>query len=339
MEFNKKKKMPPESLLYTGELKQTTKIKHFQYNEDQLQKHVSHQELDSTMVDWFVVEGLQDVNTIDTFCSRYHVDPLVVEDILNVHQRNKIEQYNDYIFSVQRFNYVADGIIKYDYISMLLFNDKLITFSEQNNKFVTDILTRLESKESIIRHQKHKYLFYVICDMVVDEKYAVFYDLESKINDLENNLLDLDSRDEVQLYNIRKELLFIRNSASQLYDNLFTNKEITKVLQDPSSKKYYADLKDHILNLKEKTIFEIDVINNLYEMHINNLSRRMNSIMTTLTIFSAIFIPLSFVAGVFGMNFINFPILKNQYGMLFFLGICLIVPAIMVIFFKKKKWF
>lgn len=339
MSSNSKKKLPPETLLYTGNINRPTKISHVQYNDTQLNKYDKIQPLKENFVDWIVVEGLQDIKQINDLLNEYLVDPLIVEDIFNVNQRNKIEIYDSYAFAVQRYNYISEGKILYDYISILMFKDKLVTFSEENNFFVNDVYKRLETKSSIIRHQKINYLFYVLIDMIVDEKYDVFFQLEKDINLLEANLLDLDRKDELKLYKIRKELLFLRNSSTQLLDSIFLTKEVIKVLSDSSSKKYYLDLKDHLMNLESKTKFEIDVINNVYEMHLNNLSHRMNNIMTTLTIFSAIFIPLSFIAGVFGMNFINFPILQNPNGMLYFILICVIIPVIMLCYFKIKKWF
>lgn len=339
MVFTGKRKLPPESLLYTGNVKHPTKIRHFQYSEKDIQHYDHIKPLKDDKVDFFIVEGLQDVSIINDVCLGFGVDTLVIEDILNVHQRNKVEVFEEYIFLVQEYCYLSNGVVVYDYISVLMFEDKLLTFSEKNNQILNDIVLRLNDENSIIRHQKHRYLFYVITDMIVDEKYSAFYYLESKINDLENKLLELDSGDEVQLYNIRKELLFLRNSSTQFLENAFGNLEIINRLQDNDNKKYYADLKDHLVSLESKTKFEIDIINNLYDMHLNNLSRRMNSIMTTLTIFSAIFIPLSLFASIFGMNFTNFKILNNQYGLLYFIIICIITPLAMLLFFKKKKWF
>ena len=339
MNRNRKSKLPPETLLYTGNSNLPTTITHIQYNKKDLFTHNEKIDLRDDMIDWFIIEGLQDVNRVNSLCKEFGVDSLVIEDILNVHQRNKTELYENYIFSVQEYSYLVEDKIEYDYISILLFNDKLVTFSEKNNYFISHILERLQNTNSIIRNQGHSYLFYVINDMIVDEKYSVFFHVEDKIDELETNVMSLDRKDEFILYHLRKELLFLRNSSSQLYDNIFSIPEVSKRIQDVNSKKYYADLKDHLLDLREKTKFELDVLNHLYEMHLNNLSRKMNSIMTTLTIFSAIFIPLSFIAGVFGMNFANFEILTDPNGMVYFILICVLIPSIMLIYFKIKKYF
>ena len=335
----KVKKLPPESFIFTGEHANPTVIKHIQYNKQESIAFDSLKELKEDYVDWIIVEGLKDVDKVKDLCFGYNVDPLIVEDILNVNQRNKIELHKEYVFGVQRYSYFHQDAIMFDYISYLLFDDKLITFSEHNNLFITDILKRLEDKKSILRMQKHNYLFYVLYDMVVDEQLEVYNSIAMKIDVFERNLLSLKRQDEIELYKLRKEMIFVRSTCSQILDNLFRNSSIVSKVQDTKSKKYYIDLEDHLINLVDKAKYELDVITNIFDIYLNNMSHRMNNIMTTLTIFSAIFIPLSFLAGVFGMNFIEFDILKNENGLLYFIFLCLGVSGIMITYFRLKKWF
>ena len=335
----KVKKLPPESFIFTGEHANPTEIKHIQYNKQESIVFDSLKELKEDYVDWIIVEGLKDVDKVKDLCFGYNVDPLIVEDILNVNQRNKIELHKEYVFGVQRYSYFHQDAIMFDYISYLLFDDKLITFSEHNNLFITDILKRLEDKKSILRMQKHNYLFYVLYDMVVDEQLEVYNSIAMKIDVFERNLLSLKRQDEIELYKLRKEMIFVRSTCSQILDNLFRNSSIVSKVQDTKSKKYYIDLEDHLINLVDKAKYELDVITNIFDIYLNNMSHRMNNIMTTLTIFSAIFIPLSFLAGVFGMNFIEFDILKNENGLLYFIFLCLGVSGIMITYFRLKKWF
>ena len=335
----KVKKLPPESFIFTGEHANPTEIKHIQYNKQESIVFDSLKELKEDYVDWIIVEGLKDVDKVKDLCFGYNVDPLIVEDILNVNQRNKIELHKEYVFGVQRYSYFHQDAIMFDYISYLLFDDKLITFSEHNNLFITDILKRLEDKKSILRMQKHNYLFYVLYDMVVDEQLEVYNSIAMKIDVFERNLLSLKRQDEIDLYKLRKEMIFVRSTCSQILDNLFRNSSIVSKVQDTKSKKYYIDLEDHLINLVDKAKYELDVITNIFDIYLNNMSHRMNNIMTTLTIFSAIFIPLSFLAGVFGMNFIEFDILKNENGLLYFIFLCLGVSGIMITYFRLKKWF
>lgn len=339
MKLNYKKSVPPESLLYTGENVSDTSIRHVQYNKEQVNEFNERVSLDIDFVDWIIVEGLSNVDYITTLCREYRVDNLVIEDILNVNQRNKIEVFKDYIFAVQKYSYVEDSVLKTDYISLLLFEDKLVTFSEQHNLFISNILLRLQSPVSLIRKYQHDYLFYVIYDIITDEVLNVFHYITNKVAKLEENLLHLDREDELTLYNLRKELVYIRNYSNQLEENLFGNRFLMEKIKGDQTNKYFDDLKDHIVNLNEKVKTELELLKGIFDIYMNNNAHKMNQIMKTLTIFSAIFIPLSFTTGIFGMNFTNFPILQSDYGMLIFAGISLFIPIVMFVYFKRNKWF
>ena len=339
MTLNKKRSVPPESLLYTGEINSVTTIKHLQYNKNELIEHDKRESLNIDFVDWIIVEGLSDINVITSLCREYNVDNLVLEDILNVNQRNKIDVFDNYIFSVQKYNYVEDDVLKTDYISLLLFEDKLVTFSEQHNLFINNILLRLQSQDSLVRKYQHDYLFYVIYDIITDEVLNVYHYAAGQIDKLEENLLHLNREDEITLYKLRKELVYVRNYSNQLEENLFGNSSLIKRIKGKQTSKYFDDLKDHIVNLNEKSKTELELLKGIFDMYMNNNSHKMNQIMKTLTIFSAIFIPLSFITGIFGMNFINFPILQNENGLVLFMFISLIIPVSMLIYFKKNNWF
>lgn len=339
MRLINKKSVPPESLFYTGNVESKTTIKHLQYNMNEVLESEEKIALKEDYVDWIIVEGLSSIDKVTSICKEFSVDNLVIEDILNVNQRNKIEVYDSYIFAVQKYTYVEDSKLKTDYISLLLFKDKLITFSEQKNLFINTILKRVKIPNSLIRKFKHEYLFYVIYDIITDEVLHVFNYIADKVDKLEESLLDLDRNDELALYNLRKELVYIRNYSNQLEGNLFKNEDLLETVSNTKTSKYYEDLEDHIVNLNEKVKTEIELLNGIFDIYMNNNADKMNNIMKTLTIFSAIFIPLSFITGIFGMNFVNFPILSNDSGLLLFIGISIIIPIAMLLYFKKNKWF
>lgn len=339
MKFKSKKSVPPETLFYTGEHDSTTSIRHLQYNLKDYKEFDKKVAIDPEVVDWIIVEGLSNTVTVTSLCQEYNVDNLVIEDILNVNQRNKVEVFDNYIFAVQKYYYVEDDTLKIDYVSLLLFDDKLITFSEKHNLFITNILSRLKLPNSLIRKNKHDYLFYVLYDIITDEVLNVYYYVSEEVDKLEESLLDLDREDELTLYNFRKNLVDIRNYSSQLYDNLFRNQEVMKLLKSKETSKYYEDLEDHLVNLTEKAKTELELLKGIFDIYMNNNAHKMNQVMKTLTIFSAIFIPLSFLTGIFGMNFVNFPLLENDNGMLLFIIISLLIPTSMLIYFKKNDWF
>lgn len=332
-----KKSLPPETLVYTGRYKEKTTIHHIQYDEKGI-RTLKNVEVHPRLNDWILFQGLEDVQRIKKVCERFSVDPLVIEDILNVHQRNKVEIYENYLFSVKKFAYIQEDTIHHEYISMLLFEDKLITFQERKTTFFDSLIERLKSKVGNITRMGHDYLYYVILDTIVDENIAARKMLSNKIMILEQEMSNLDSTKQISLYNIRKELLFLKNSNRQMLLS-FSKQEYKKVpLIKENIHKYFEDLSDHIVRLDENIEIERELLSNLLDVQMSNVSNKMNHIMTVLTIFSATFIPLSFLSGVFGMNFVNFPILRNEYGLLIFLSMCILVAGFMLLFFKRKKW-
>ena len=339
MKFSSKISLPPESFLLTGEGNHKTTIRHLQYSLKEFNEFNEKVEIKDDAVDWIIVEGLNDVNAITSFCQNLNVDNLTIEDILNVNQRNKIEIYETYIFAVQKYTYIEDATLKTDYISMLLFENKLVTFSEKHNLFISNILARIKTPSSLIRKFKHEYLFYVIYDIITDEILHVFHYISDQVGKLEESLLTLQRNDELLLYNLRKDLVHIRNYSDQIKDNLFNNSILMARIVEEKTGKYYEDLEDHVVNLNEKVKTELELLRGIFDIYMNNNSHKMNQVMKTLTIFSAIFIPLSFLTGVFGMNFTNFAILRSEYGLSIFLGISVTIPVSMLIYFKKNKWF
>jgi len=340
MNYHIKLLKPPGTVIYTGKETKQTSITHIKYSEKQLAIFEDLQPFSSEQVDWISVEGLSDTERIKKICSDLSVDNLIIEDIFNTNQRNKLEIFDDYIFSVFKFVFLdKDNQIKYDYISILLFDNIVMTFSEVENRFKNEIITRLKDKNLQISKLHEDYLFYVIYDMIIDEELNVYHYINLQLEHLEDNIMNLGKKDQVDLYNIRKSLVFLKNHTSTLQEHASPLSLLQNKLFNVYLEKYFEDLSDHIINLRDKSFVSLEAINNLYEVYSNNVSNKANEIMKTLTIFSAIFIPLSFIAGIFGMNFVNFPILQNNYGLLIFAGICVLIPLGMLLYFKRKKWF
>jgi magnesium transporter len=334
-----KRKFLPGSLVYTGDTPKETSIRHVKYNDSSIIENDIVQELQDDVVDWIVVEGLSDVDRVKELCLSFRVDHLIIEDILNVHQRTKFEIFDDYVFIVVRYATNRNDQIQYDYMSLLLFHDCVITFTELEHPFVNDVLERLQNDESIIKTKRHDYLLYVLLDMIVDESIEVYSDIHKTLMDIEQDILSLDSSDQLLLYNIRKHLVFIRNLTVELEEHLTDELLDNHYFFEEHNMKYYDDVIDHVLNLHNRVVNDIESIKHILDVYINTMSNKMNQIMKTLTIFSAIFIPLSFIAGIFGMNFTNFPVLQQSWGMMFFLALCFIIPGIMIVYFYKKGWF
>ncbi|MBN2876547.1 MAG: hypothetical protein JXL85_02730 [Bacilli bacterium] len=340
MNFHLKLRKPPGTVVYTGTKLRNTTITHAQYSANNLVIYDDLKNFSTDNVDWVSVEGLADADKIKALCESLNVDNLVVEDIFNTNQRNKFETFNDYVFFVTKFAFLTEEKeIDYDYISLLLFNNKIITFSESENRFKQEIISRLKDKSLQISKLHEDYLFYVIYDMIIDEELNVLHYLNFQLEGLEENIMKLSKKDQVTLYHLRKNLVFLKNQTINSLDYAAPKSLLKNSLFNSYLKKYLEDLEDHMINLRDKSHISLESIRNLYDVYLNNESNRTNDIMKTLTIFSAIFIPLSFIAGIFGMNFVNFPVLQNPYGLLIFALICVLIPVGMLIYFKRKKWF
>ena len=339
MNLRSKKKTPPGTLMYTGQATKETTIRHIKYSGKSFKVLDQLEELDDNVVDWIVVEGLTNIDMIRGIGDEYKVDPLVMEDVLHVNQRTKVEVHDNHLFAVFKYPYLNEGEIAHEYVSILLFPNTIMTFTEDDNRFIDDVIVRIENKQSMIRTRSHDYLFYVLFDMIVDEAFDVLHTIEEQLEDIEEDLLQLTSDHQVQLYTLRKELLFLRALTGQIMFNVNHELFTKETYFHKDTVKFYDDVLDHVLNINSKVLTQIDNTKHILDVYMNHMSNKMNQIMTTLTIFSAIFIPLGFLAGVFGMNFVNFPILQNDLGLLYFTLICVFVPTVMLLYFKRKGWF
>ncbi|MBU1144946.1 MAG: magnesium and cobalt transport protein CorA [Firmicutes bacterium] len=333
-----KKNQPPGAAIYTGIHNVQTEISHIIYNDGMLET-ITDLTLMKDCVNWFIVKGLQDTAKIKSFCEQYNVDALVVEDILNVNQRNKLEFFDEYIFCVLSYAYLHENEIRHDYLSLLVFEDKVLTFHEHNVNLFDEMYKRLENHLGSIRKMKHDYLFYAILDTVIDNDIFVQKELSNRTFTLEEDIINLESTNQSDLYNSRKELLFLKSNIDPIYESFVKAEFKNTKLLSAQIYKYFDDLTDHLRRINDQITTERELLRNLLDVHINNVSNKMNAIMKTLTIFSAIFIPLSFLAGFFGMNFVDFPGLNSPNGIYVFAGSCLVIAVGMILFFKKRKWF
>lgn len=338
MNIKGKKFSFPGTLQYTGEHIRNTEVKQIIYNSDEYYIN-SNIELVDDSKEWIIVTGVSDSETIRKICEDNDVDTLVIEDILHVNQRNKIEVTENYVFAVLRCSFMDEGQIKHDYLSTLLIGNKVITFHEKETKLFDNVLSSLEKAHGDIRNMGADFLFYMILDTVVDSNIAVQNELSLQIDDLEEDIINLESSDQSKLYNARKELLYLKNSNTPLYESFVKGTLKSSSHIGSEIEKYMDDLFDHLARLNDDLNTQRELIRNLLDVYMNNISNRMNNIMKILTIFSATFIPLSFLAGVFGMNFDSMPLLSNDAGFMIFIGLCIGIIAFMLVYFKRKHWY
>jgi magnesium transporter len=329
---------PPGTIVYTGNSSLSTNITHYVYGENSLSTNDDLYNLSEDMTDWISVEGFNDINQIKEFCVNLGIDHLTIEDIFNVTQRNKFEVLDDHLFAVLKYISLENDVQTFKYISFIIKKDCIITFSDYTNPFVKEILERIKNDKALISKYYEDYLFYAIYDIIVDDQMEYLKHISDRLNEYESKVLDVNSSTGNKIYKMHRDLVILRNNIISLEENMAPEKLLeTEYISDEISK-YFTDLEDHLHNLYEKSNTLIEVCNSLIMLYSNQLSNRTNEIMKTLTIMSVIFIPLSFLAGVFGMNFTNFAILQDRYGLLIFGIISVIIPIVMLLYFKHKKW-
>lgn len=288
---------------------------------------------------WLNITGLNEISLIEKIGEKYDVNRLVLEDIVHVDNFPKIETYDNYIFAVLKMVYLKKGKIFYEHVSIILGGDMLISFQETEGDVFGSIRDRILNHDKSINTMDLDYLFYLLINAVIDNYFTVLENIGMSINVLEDKILDDQASLSGDIYTIRREIIKLKTSFSPIKEILNMKKHRQSALIDESVYIYFEDLRGQIEQVVEMIGIYKETINGLYEMHVANISNKMNSIMTTLTIFSAIFIPLSFMAGVFGMNFRVMPGLNNPSGFFIFMMGSALIAISMIIFFKRNKWF
>jgi magnesium transporter len=328
----------PKSLIYTGKHDAVkTTIRHYHYNDTGMKMSNGFKPMVGYK-SYIQVIGLSDIDKIKSLKSYYPVDTLTLEDIFNVDQRNKIEHKAEYVFSVFGVDFLHDETLKHDYMSLLLFSDTLITFHEKEPQFL-DAVHPLFTEVGALQKETIDYLFFHIIDIITDHHLDVYDHLSESAVTFESDILESRKLNQENVYTLRKNLLRLKNNVSPILEQF--NKLIDKnsPLINAENLPLFEDVRDHLKRLDERLNDLREMMRYLLDLYINNQSNTMNRIMTTLTLFSAIFIPLSFLTGFFGMNFTHFAVLDYQNALLIFVFLCIFLAVLMIMLFKKMKWF
>ena len=346
---SEKSGLPPGSLVHVGEVHEhENKITVIDYNKSTSEKRTieSIEELlpykNTDTVTWVIIEGLKDVSIIDAIGQHFDIHGLVLEDILNTHQRPKFEEFDDYLYIVIKAISLEDGAldIQYEQISLLLLNNFVFTFKEKPDEIFAPILNRLCNGKSHIRDQGADYLAYVIMDTIVDEYFALQDTFDELIESIEDKLLTNPSAQTLTtIQKIKRELIFLRRTVSPLRELLAAIQRSDSPLINERTKRYFGDIYDHSIRIIEAMESYRDLIAGMLEIYLSSVSNKMNETMKVLTVFASIFIPLTFIAGVYGMNFEYMPELKWKWGYPALWGVFIGVTVFLLMYFKKKKWF
>ncbi len=340
--------LPPGTLVHVGPKRTNKKtLELIQYDAKSIAEEQSDeaseilQKVDPKKVNWINIDGLHNVELIREVGNHFDLNTLMLEDILNVEQRPKIEEYDDHVifFPMKALNALAGNSIEYEQISFVLGSHFIISFQEKEGDLFDKLRGRLQDPGNRLRAKTSDYLFYRLVDTVVDNYYIVMEYIGEQVEDIEEEVyLNPTSKTIGRIQDIKKELIYLRKALYPTREALanLIREEYKQI--DRENIAFLNDVYDHIVQLIE--IFETyrDLVSNLMDMYMSTISNRMNEIMKVLTIISTIFIPMSFIAGVYGMNFAHMPELNWEYGYFATLGIMLMIMIGMLLYFRQKKW-
>jgi magnesium transporter len=297
--------------------------------------------LNNELVTWINIDGLGDLSVLRILGERFNLHPLALEDVLDTGQRPKVEQYDDYLFLVAKMIYLdKENEIGAEQVSIFLGKTFLITLQEEPEKDVFEpVRARIRSGKGRIRKAGADYLAYALLDSIIDHYYPVLESIGAEIDTIEDELIESPlARPVGSLHEHKRTLTQIRRMVWPLRDvtNLLLHEE--PGLIRPETKVYLRDCYDHSVQLMDLVESYRDVLSGLTEVHISSIGLRTNEIMRVLTVITVIFIPLTFIAGVYGMNFTHMPELSKPWGYAGCLLLMLTVAIGQLIYFKKRHW-
>ena len=343
----KKAGLPPGSLIYTGEKKQEqVQMNGFCFNSDTYEEF-DIQDISETFSDqkpdrvyWINITGLHDVQTIEKIGQQFKIHMLILEDILHTDQRPKLELMEEGLFLVLRMATVIPetSTIQWEQVSLILQKNHVITFQEYPRDVFEPVRQRIREHRGRIRESGADYLAYALIDAVVDHYYFTLEVLGERLESLEDQVItDPDSQVSQILYQLKHELIFIRRAVWPLREVIGSLERLESKFKADTIP-FLRDLYDHCVQVIETIEFYRDVLIGLRDTYLNTMSNRMNAIMKVLTIIATIFIPLTFIAGVYGMNFEWMPELKWKWAYPAVWVIMGCVTVVMLLFFKRKRW-
>lgn len=345
---SEKSGLPPGSLVHVGDVQETeTRITVVDYNKDYIKEHavqsiddiLHYQQTDS--VTWVTIEGLANVELVEAIGRHFAIHPLVLEDILNTHQRPKFEETDDYLFLVFKGMYVAEdgAAVNYEQISLLVLNNFVFAFKEKRDDLFKPVNNILRSHRGHARNLGADYLAYVILDTVVDLYFSLQDFLDEHIVAIEDQLLANPTTEILaSIQRIKRELIFMRKSVSPLREFLGNLLRSESPLIQKETAIYLRDVYDHVLRLTESIDTYRDIVTGLLEIYNSSVSNKLNQVMKVLTVFASIFIPLTFIAGIYGMNFKYMPELQWRWAYPVLWGAFVVISVVLLAYFKKKKW-
>ena len=340
--------LPPGTLIHVGEEKTTTaRITLLHYDESQVQERV----LDSVdqcipfhqtaSVNWINLDGLSQIEVLEKFGKEFKLHPLVLEDILHTEQRPKLEDHGDYIYIVLRMlSYNSQKrAIDSEQMSLVLGSNFVLSFQEEPGDVFDAVRMRIRNAKGQIRKLGADYLLYSLLDAVVDQYFVILEELGDDIEALEEEVLAHPRADVLQtLHRLKRETIYLRKAVWPLREIINVLARDDSSLVQKHTLIYLRDLYDHAIRVMDTVETFRDLISGMADIYLSSLSNRTNVVMKLLTVITTIFMPLTLLTGIFGMNFKYIPGLTEPWSFFAVMAAMVIISVTMLTLFRRKKW-
>ena len=346
--------LPPGTLVHVGTKKtEKARITVIDYDEGNFEeKELKHIKdcfpyKDKSTVTWINIDGIHQIDIIEKIGKHFNLHPLVLEDIVNTGQRPKMEDFDSYLFLVFKMLYrqAEEKEAKSEQVSFIVGPQFVVSFQEKESDVFNPVRERIRSGKGRIRKMGSDYLAHALIDAIIDNYFLVLEKLGEEMEELEKELASNPNPQTIQEINrLKGEMLFLRKSIWPLREVINGLQRGESALIKESTAIYLRDVYDHTIQIIDTIETFRDLLSGMHDTYLSSLSNRMNEVMKVLTIIATIFIPLTFIAGIYGMNFNpesspwNMPELNWSYGYLLALGVMILVALGMIIYFKRRKW-
>jgi magnesium transporter len=338
----------PGTLTHIGEQKiETARITLMNYDQNRMEEkdlkriEDAYAYKDTPPVSWLNIDGLHEVEVIEKVGTHFNIHPLTMEDIVNTGQRPKVEDFEDYIFLVfkmLKFDETA-GHMSSEQVSLILGPHYLISFQETEGDVFDSVRERLRKGRVRIRKSGPDYLAYALIDAVVDHYFLILEKMGEKIEHYEEQLQAQPSPEILQaIHDLKREMIYFRKQVWPMREVLNTWQKMESAVVQEANRIFIRDVYDHTFQVIDTIESFRDIISGMQDLYLSTVSNKMNEVMKVLTIMATIFIPLTFVAGIYGMNFKYMPELEWKWSYPILWCILIIIFSGMVFYFKRKKW-
>lgn len=342
--------LAPGTLVYTGEKeKEPIKFKLLEYDEQGFSE-TDYRDIENIFTlkkdnknTWINIDGVHNVKIMEKIQNHFSIHPLAMEDILHTTQRPKVDEYDDYLFIVLRMFFYNEDLheLKNEQVSIILSDNQLVSFLEDAGDVFESVRERIRKPGTKFRKNGVDFLTYSIIDAIVDSYFHILEQIGEEIEELEDRLVINTEKEDIQLiHQMRRNMILMRKSVWPLREMIASLQRNENDIIKSSTQIYLRDVYDHIIQVIDTIESYRDMIVGMLDVYLSSTSNKLNEVMKVLTIISTLFIPLTFLAGVYGMNFHKFPELETEWMYPWgFWGLTIIIIVLMSLFFKRKKWF